>query len=152
MRLAAGHIDLEQAQILLRAEYLQSPLREFRGHDDLQKDRLHQFGRLARHLTVHGDDAAEDRDLIGLVGLRPRIHDIASYGRPAGIHVLESHAERFVELAHDVQCGIGVLNIVIRQLLAVELLGMCQRKRNLLGRTVELGCLVRVLAVAERLY
>ena len=66
--------------------------------------------------------------------------------------MLEAHAERLVELAHDAQRGVGVLDIVVRQLLAVELSGECQRIGHLLPLAVEFGRLVGVFAVAQRLH
>ena len=66
--------------------------------------------------------------------------------------MLQTHAERLVELAHDAQRGVGILNIVVRQLLAVELLGKSQRIGNLFLLAVESGRLVRVLAVTQRLH
>ena len=150
--LAAGHIDLQQTQVLLRAEHLQRFVGELRRHDDLQEDRLHQLGRLARHLAVRGHDAAEDRHLVRFVGLRPRLRDVAPRGRTAGIHVLQPHTERLVELAHDAERGVGVLNVVVRQLLAVELPGEGQRIGRPAPLAVELRALVGVLAVTQRLH
>ncbi len=103
-------------------------------HDDLQENRLHQFGRLARYGAVRGDDTAEDRHLVGLVSLRPGIHDIPPDGSTAGIHMFEPHAERLIELAHDAQRGVGILYIIVRHLLAVELPGIGQRIGHLVRR------------------
>ena len=152
VHVALVHADLEQAQVLLRREHFERPLVEFRGHDDFEEDRLHQLGRFARHRAVRRHDAAKDRHLVGLVGLRPCLDDILARRGAAGIHVFEAHAERLVELAHDAQRGVGVLDIVVRQLLAVELSGECQRIGHLLPLAVEFGRLVGVFAVAQRLH
>ena len=146
------HVDFEQTQVLFRREHFESALVEFRGHDDFEEDRLHQLGGLLRHRAVRGHNTAEDRHLVGLVSLGPRLHDILARSRAAGIHVFQTHAERLVELAHDAQRGVGVLNIVVRQLLAVKLFGERQRVGNLPLLAVELGRLVGVLAVAQRLH
>ena len=66
--------------------------------------------------------------------------------------MFESHAERLIELADDAQRGIGILDIVVRQLLAVELTGESQRIGNLRLLAVELGRLVGILPVAQRLH
>ena len=63
--------------------------------------------------------------------------------------MLEANSERLVELTDDVEGGVGILNIVVRQLLAVQLLGGGQRIWHRLQGLVELGLLVRVLTVAE---
>ena len=146
------HIDLQQPQVFLRAEHFERPFVEFRRHDDLEEARFHQLGRLARYGAVRGDDPPEDRHLVGLISLRPGIHDILADGSTAGIHMFEPHAERLIELADDTQRGIGILDIVVRQLLAVELTGKSQRIRHLFLLTVELGRLVGVLPVAQRLH
>ncbi len=66
--------------------------------------------------------------------------------------MLKTHAERLVELAYDAQRGVGGLNIVVRQLLAVELLGRRQRIGSRVGRAVKAGLLVGILAVAQALH
>ena len=63
--------------------------------------------------------------------------------------MLEANGERLVELTDDVQGGVGILNIIVRQFLAVQLLGGGQRIRHRLQGLVELGLLMRVLTVAE---
>ena len=146
------HIDLQQPQVFLRAKHFERALVEFGGHDDFEENRLHQLGRLLRNGTVRRHDTAENRHLVGFIGLGPRFYDILSYRRAAGIHMLQTHAEGLVELAHDAQRGVGILNIVVRQLLAVELSGKSQRIGNLFLLAVESGRLVRVLAVTQRLH
>ncbi len=66
--------------------------------------------------------------------------------------MLQTHAERLVELAHNVERRVGILDVVVRQLLAVELAGEGERVVRLAALTVELGRLVGVLAVAQRLH
>ena len=65
--------------------------------------------------------------------------------------MLNAHAERLVEFTGNVQCRIGILYIVVRQLLAAELLSCGEGERLHLCAAVELGLLVRVLTVAEAL-
>ena len=146
------HVDLQQAQVLLRAKDLQRLGREGRGHDDLQEDGLHQGRGRSIDLAVGGHDAAEDADLVGLIGLGPGIHDITADRRAAGIHVLESHAERHAaELAHDAQGRVGILDVVVGQFLAVQLDGARQREGPRLRRGIELRLLMGILAVAQAL-
>ena len=63
--------------------------------------------------------------------------------------MLEANGERLVELADDVQGGVGILDVIVRQFLAVQLLGGGQRIWHRLQGLVELGLLMRVLTVAE---
>ena len=150
-RVVLRHIDLDEAQVLLRREHLQSTLLELRSHDNLQEDGLHQLGSLLRQGTVYGHNTTENRHLIGLVSLRPSLYDILTDGGTAGVHVLQTDAERLIELAHDGQSGVGILDIVVRKLLAVQLLGRSERERNGLLLGIEHRLLVGVLTVAQRL-
>ena len=65
--------------------------------------------------------------------------------------MLQTDAERLIELAHDSQRSVSILDIVVRKLLAVQLLGRSERERNGLLLGIELGLLVGVLTVAQRL-
>ena len=78
---------------------------------------------LEGHLTVEGDDAAENGGLVTLVGPLPCLGDVLSGTGAARIHVLETHSERLLELAYDVQSGIGILDIVVGKFLSSELAG-----------------------------
>ena len=65
--------------------------------------------------------------------------------------MLERYAARLGEIAHDIEGGSGVLDIVIGHLFALQLLGRGEREGNGLLSSVELGLLVGVLAITERL-
>ena len=65
--------------------------------------------------------------------------------------MLEGHAERLGEVAHHVEGRVGILDIVVGEFLALYLTGKGKGVRRLLGCSIELCLLVRVLAVAERL-
>ena len=66
--------------------------------------------------------------------------------------MLERHAERLVgKVADDVERGVGILDVVVRHLLTLDLPGEGQGVRFLFLRGVENGLLVRILAVAQRL-
>ena len=151
LRIALLHRNFEQTQILLRREHFEGFGRKRRGHDDLQKNRLHQFGRLTGHRSVQGDDTAENRHLVGLVSLRPGIRRIPPHRSTAGIHMFESHAERLIELPHDRKGCVGILYVIVGHLLAIKLPGIGQRIGHPFAAAVELGLLVRILSVAERL-
>ena len=65
--------------------------------------------------------------------------------------MFESHAERLIELPHDRKGCVGILYVIVGHLLAIELPGIGQRIGHPFAAAVELGLLVRILAVAERL-
>ena len=65
--------------------------------------------------------------------------------------MLQTNAEGLIELAHDSQRSVGILDIVVRKLLAVQLLGRSERERNGLLLGIEHRLLVGVLTVAQRL-
>ena len=66
--------------------------------------------------------------------------------------MLQTHAERGIKLTGNGQSGIGILDVVVRQLLAVQLFGRGQREGHSLLLAVELRCLMRVLTIAQRLH
>ena len=65
--------------------------------------------------------------------------------------MLEGYAERLLEVTQHVEGGVGVLDIVVGEFLALDLLGEGQGERGGFQGGVELGALVGVLAVAEAL-
>ena len=146
-----AHVDLQEAQVLLCAENLEGLVRERWSHDNLQEDGLHKLGYLLRNLAVNGYDATEDAHRISLVGLLPCLLDVLADSCATGVHVLETHSERLAELTHDVERSVSILDVVVRHLLAVELLSCSQRVGHLICRSVELCRLVGVLAIAQRL-
>ena len=147
----AGHIHLHHAKVLLRSEYLQG-LGGIVGSDyDLEEYRLHAGCDFGRKGTVHSYDSAVDADLIGLIGGLPRLFDSLSDRCATGIHMLQSYAEGLLEVAKHVQSRICVLDIVVGELLALDLLGESEREGGGLESGVELRALVGVLAVAKSL-
>lgn len=65
--------------------------------------------------------------------------------------MFESHAERLIELPYDRKSRVGILYVIVGHLLAIELPGIGQRIGHPFAAAVELGLLVRILSVAERL-
>ena len=95
------------------------------------------------------DDAAERRRGIGgerrCVGLLDRRRD----GDAARVRVLDDHARRQRELAREQACGGEVVEVVVRELLAVQLLDAREQVHAGARLRVVRGTLVRVLAVRE---
>ncbi len=65
--------------------------------------------------------------------------------------MLEGHAERLLEVTQDVQGRIGILDVVVGEFLALDLLREGQGEGSRFEGGIEVRALVRVLAVAERL-
>ena len=75
--------------------------------------------------------------------------DIVGDGHAAGIRVLDNHAGRHLETAHAFPGGVGVGDIVVRQLLALQLPVMRERAGGRLRFNIERCLLMRVLAVTH---
>ena len=99
--------------------------------------------------AVEGDDAAEGRGRVGGVGAVVGGEEVLRHGHAAGVGVLDDHAGRLVELLHAFQCGVGVGEVVVAELLALEEPGGGDDAHRRAALDVERTALVRVLAVAQ---
>ena len=166
---AAGHraIDLagcqrirkpigqQQAQVLLGGEDSLGLLVGAGGDDHLGEDVGDQPGVGPGQAPVDGDDAAEGRDRVALQ--RPGIgrRQIAAHGDAAGVGVFDDDAGRGLELGDQLIGGVGVGDIVVAQLLALQLAGVGDAGAGQIPgerpRAVEGPRLVRVLAITQGL-
>ncbi len=152
---ALAQRNFQQAHVLLGREYRARARGEARR--DQHFDELlghHLRGRFVqRH--VEGDDAAEGRGRVGLEGLLVGFLRGAADGHAARVGVLDDDARRAlgrVERFHALPRRIGIGDVVVRQLLALQLRVVGQRAVHGLQVAVEGGGLVRVLAVAHLLH
>ena len=79
--------------------------------------------------------------------------EIGAFGDAAGIGVLDDDASRGalrIEFGEAFIGGIGIVDVVVGELLALQLTRRGHPRRAL-GRAIECGRLMRVLAVAQRL-
>src|SRR5690606_2898379 len=104
-------------------------------------------GRVER--AVEGDDAAEGTGRVGGVGPLVGLAAAAAHRHAAGAGVLDDHAGGRVELAHAFPGRIGVGDVVVARLLAVQLGERSERTGRRMQVAVERGLLVRVLAVTQ---
>ena len=118
---ALFHLHLEQAEVLLLGENLKSLVGKRRSHHNLKEDRLHLESHLAGDGAVERHDTAVDAHLVGLVCTCPCVEHVCTDSRATRVHVLQTYAERFAELAHDLKSRVGILDIVVRKFLALEL-------------------------------
>ena len=143
---AEGH----QTDVLLRGKVVEGLLREGRREDDFEEDGLHRLGGRQVDFAVRSHDAAENRDAVSLVCAGPRLQGALADAHATGILVLHGHHRRAVEFAQDLQCGICILYIVVRQFFTMQLLSPCHGKALLLAG-IESSFLMRVLTIAQRL-
>ena len=113
------------------------------------------LNELVGYLAVAGDDAAEGTLGIASEGAVVGGGDVLGHGGAAGVLVLENHARRLVELAHEIPGGIRIQVVVVRKRLTLNLLGAHERMLGaaklgkLVGEAVDGGRLLRILAVAQ---
>ncbi len=159
--MALGTAGGEHAQVLAAAQALKR-LGGIARRDEHLDELLVHVGEMLderkRHLAVHGDNATEGA--LGVARKRAIVcgRHVSGNSGAAGILVLQDHHSGLVELAHRVPCRISVEEVVVRELLALDLLSAHQR----IGRAAELlevapkaedRCrLVRVLAIAQILH
>ena len=147
----ASHIDLQHTQVLLLAEDCKGLVGERWSHNNLQEDWLHTECYLGSNLAIEGYDTAEDALGISLVSACPSLLDSCTDSGTARVHMLQRNAEWLVELANDIERCICILDVVVRELLTIQLLGISQREVGCRVIAIELSRLVRILAIAQRL-
>jgi hypothetical protein len=142
----------EHAEVLAPGEALEGLGGIARCDEDLDELLVHVgevLDQAERHLSVHGDDAAERGDGIAGEGVVVGRGDVRGDGRSAGVLVLEDDDGRVVELADGGPGGVGVEEVVVGELLALELPGRGEAVLGGVGLPVEGGLLLRVLSVAQ---
>src|SRR5690606_17936290 len=122
-----------------------------RGDDHLGEDFDDFGGRFGVDLAVEGDNAAKGRDRIGAQGLLIGLDQGRADGHAAGIGVLDDGnggGLGRVELGNELEGGVGVIDIVVGERLALGL-GGGGHARTVLAGLVEGGPLMRVFAIAH---
>ena len=149
---ACGQRDLEQAHIGLRLEHFQRFGREVGRHqhlDELLADL--RSGRAVDH-AVERDDAAKGAGRVGLESLAVGAECIQAHGHAAGIGMLDDHTGSGLEALDALPGSVGVGNVVVRELLALQLYAGDQRAGRGMQVAVQRGLLVAVFAVAQVLH
>ena len=103
------------------------------GRDDhLGEDLGDRFGGRGVERPVDRDDPAERRDAVAGERLVPRVEQAVARGDAARVGVLDDdHRRRAVaELGDQLERGIGVVEIVVAELLALHLLGLGDAARG----------------------
>jgi hypothetical protein len=100
-------------------------------------------------LPVEQGDAAKRRDRIGGERALPGLLDRPGDGDAARVRVLDDHDGRHDELAQHAACPFEIDKVVVRELLAAELLHLGKQVAACADLAVIGARLVRVLAVGE---
>ena len=148
---------LEQANVGFGGDGGAGLSADARGDDYLNKLTFNDGGgSVAVQLTVEGDDAAEGGFAVGcpgqVIGLADAAFIFRHNGNAARIGVLDDNAGRFGEALDAFQRGVGVCNVVVGQLFALQLGGGGDAGLGRCCFLVEGGGLVRVFAVAHVLH
>ena len=127
--------------------------RDLRRNDHLDElaidDRL---GGGSIEFAIDGDDAAKSRLGIGAVSAVIGIKKIVAEGDTAGVGMLDDDAGRpFAELFDAFEGGIGVADIVVRELFALQLTGRGDAGLSHFLLDIKGAALVGIFAVAQRL-
>ena len=144
--------DFHQAHIGLGFENLQRLGREIGRHQHFDKLFDDQRGGSAIQRAVECDDAAEGAGRVGLEGFGIRLGGVFAHGHAAGVGVLDDDAGRRVELLDAFPGRIGVGNVVVAQLFALQLLAGHDAAGRRVQVTVQRSVLVGVFSVAQVLH
>jgi len=143
----------EEAQVLFLREDFPRFGGNGRRNDHLGEDRADRFGGRGIELGVDRDDASEGRNAVTRQRRFPRGEQRGPLRNAARVGVLDDHDRRFLprKLCGEFQRGIGIVEVVVGQLLALKL----DRLRNARGarhlRHIDRRRLVRVFAIAQRI-
>ena len=120
--------------------------------DDFGEDVGDRLGGGGVERAVDGDDSAEGRNAVAGERLAPGVEQVVARGDAARVGVLDDDDGRrsVAKLGGQLERGVGVVQIVVAELLALDLFGLGDAARRRADRNIERGLLVRVLAVAQR--
>ena len=141
----------QNTQVLLRLQKLKRSGLEARSNNDLNEllVRIHMLDHFERNLDVCCDNAAKSALRITRERLVVSLGDRSGRSRTAGVLVLQNNHGRLVELASERPARIGIKDVVVGKLLAVELLGIHEAMRVGIGQAVECSALMRVFAITQ---
>ena len=115
-----------------------------RSHDDLDKEFVNFFSGFLVNGTVAHQHTAKSRNGITGKGSQIGFFDGRTASQTAGVVVLKDSESRRVEFTKQVKSSIQVKQVVVRQLLAMELL------KHRIQVAIKSALLVRVLAISQR--
>ncbi len=140
----------QHADVFLARADLERVGVDFGRNDQLDELTLDDGARRVRiERTVERDDAAECRRRVRAIRTIVRSERVTGDGDAAGIRMLHDHARGLVELSHAFECGIAIGDVVVRELLALQLLRGADARAGRIGDCVERGGLMRILAVTQ---
>ena len=142
-------VATKQTNIRLTGEFLKCAIAEIRGDDNLDKLLIHdRRGKLGMDALIKGNDAAKTGYRVSrkcaLVGL----YATAAQGDTTGVGVFDDDTGGLLaKLAHTFQCSISIVDIVIGERLALELLRSSDTAGFDTGLNIKCCRLMRVFTV-----
>ena len=143
------HTPGQQDAVSLAGQDGQGIRVERRGQQDFQEAVADGLGHVGVHFPIAADDAAGGGVRIGVVGALVCLRGRGRHGNAAWCLVLQDDHRQLVKFLHRGQCGVGVGEIVERQFLAVQLLGLYQVRAHGWCGGVQCRALVRIFPVAQ---
>ena len=113
----------KKPKVLFFAEYLKSLIVGCGGNHDFGEDSGDPARRFGVDRPVGGDNAAEGADRVGGKRGVPGIVKHGRAGDAARVCMLDDGNGRFGELGRKLECGIGIIDIVVGERLSLNLRG-----------------------------
>ena len=143
-------VKLKQPQIGLCRQNFFRFVCEIRCHDHFEEDFNHLFRGILVDRTVGRDDSAENRRRVSFISFMIRFSNRFVAGNAAGVGVLDRNDRRFVcVFLKHFDRAVGVVNVVVRQFLALELFCADQRPFVFTDFLVKSRTLMRIFSVAQ---
>ena len=136
-------LEAQHHAVFLREEQVEHALVIARCHHDFDEELVDFFSRCHVDGTVAHQHATEGRDGVASQSGEVSLFHGGTAGDAAGVVVLEDGEGRLVELTDEVEACVEVEQVVVRQLLAVQLL------EHRIQVAIEGAFLVRVLAITQ---
>ncbi len=142
----------KQAQVLLSGEDFACPGAHRRCDHHLGEDPRNRFGGRAVELGIDRDNPAKCRNAITRQRRFPSLQQRAALRHAAGVGVFDDNdgGRAACKLRRQFQCGIGVVEVVVAQFLALQLRRLRHAARAHHLRDIDRGGLVRVFAITQR--
>ncbi len=152
-RRAAQIAQDQHANVRLRGEGLRRLGRHSGRRQNLHELTIDDRGR-RRHvqLTVESDDAAESRGWIGAIRTVVGFQRRSGHGYATRIRVLHYYAGGFSELPHALDSGVGIGDVVERQIFALQNRRRGNTRAAWSRTPIESRVLVRVFTVTQLLH
>ncbi len=144
----------QQAQVLFRGKYLDCLVRSTRGDHHLGEDLGYLFGSFYVQRHVQRDDSTEGRGAVAVERFLVSFGQGCTHGHATRVGVFDNRHGRAVcriELRHQLERSVGVIDVVVAQFFTLKLLGR-RNARTIRPVGVKGRLLVAVFAIAQGLF